>query len=335
MIERRLFLKMTGAGSALIGSAGWLSACSPEGDNRAEVAAGASDDAMPEVESMPKEVSTKGPDRAYGVQVYTLRNELEVDVRQVLDDLAEAGYKEVELYGLGTDTSPERPFFGLSAADFKTALGNAGLAAPVSHMNGDAMNIPVLAEVLQEIGGAHLVVAMAPEFTSFENGRFSFVAVTDREQLDPIVERLNRQGEMARANGVGFGYHNHHIEFESLGDGTAFDYLFSQTDADLVKIELDLGWTIAAGMDPVALLRRHAGRVLSVHLKDFDPGLDTGDAAVAAQAQMVEPGGGPTDFRPIIEALDDTGVAHRFVEIDLSPEPVAAVARGYQYLASL
>ena len=329
MIERRQFLKMTGAGGALLGSGTLLSACSPGSDGPTDVAPVADDEPTAQGEAMSSAKSR------YGVQLYTLRNELQVDVRQVLENLAEIGYREVELYGLGNNTSPDRPFFGLSAREFGAALENTGLSAPISHIDGDAENVPVLAEAMQEIGGEHLIVAMAPEFASFENGQFRFAGVTGRQQIDGIAERLTRQGDMARTSGIGFGYHNHQVEFESLGDETAFDYLFSQLDADLVKMELDLGWTMVAGMDPVALLNRYAGRVVSVHLKDHDPARDPGDAAIPVQAQIVEPGSGPTDFRAILAALDETGVDHRFVEIDLAPEPVASVTRGYRYLAGL
>lgn len=274
-------------------------------------------------------------DTGYGVQLYTLRSELEADVRQVLADVAAIGYKEVELYGLGNDTDVDRPFFGLSAREFGSALNDVGLTAPISHINGDATNIPALSEVMQEIGGQHLIVAMAPEFASFENGQFRFAGVTGRDQIDRIADRLNRQGEMARSSGIGFGYHNHQIEFAALDDGNAFDYLFSQADADLVKMELDLGWTIVAGRDPVEVLQKYAGRVVSVHVKDYDPERDPGDASIPVQAQIVEPGAGPTDFRPILAALDETGVVHRFVEIDLAPEPAEAVERGYDYLSGL
>lgn len=278
---------------------------------------------------------TAANDQALGVQLYTLRNSLQTDVTGTLAAVAAAGIKEVELFGLGSDLSPERPFFGMSAQDFAAALADNGLTAPVSHINGDAMNIPAIADACQAIGVQHLVVAMAPEFVSFENGQFRFVGVTGQDQMDGIAERLNQQGEMARASGIGFGYHNHQIEFAPLGDGNAFDYLFAQTDPDLVKMELDIGWTMVAGADPVEVLNRYSGRVIAVHIKDYDPDRDPGDAAIPVQAQIVEPGSGPTDFAPIMAALDETGVEHRFIEIDLAPEPLAAVTRGYNYLAGL
>jgi hypothetical protein len=33
--------------------------------------------------------------------------------------------------------------------------------------------------------------------------------------------------------------------------------------------------------------------------------------------------------------LERTGVAHRFIEVDATPEPLAAITRGYGYLTGL
>ncbi len=311
-MRRRTFLKEFGAGAMLLGSGSLLTACGRD---------------------------DSGVSQRIGVQLFTLRSQLQADVRKTLADVAAIGYQEVEPFGLGGNAFVNDPFFGHSAQEFRSMLTDLGLSAPLAHISGDAMNIAEIADLAQEIGVHHLVVGMAPDFLTYGNGEIKVTGVTGRDQVDRIAERLNRQGEMARASGIGFGYHNHHMEFVSLGDENAFDYLFAQVDADLVKIELDIGWTLAAGADPIELLHRYAGRVISVHLKDYDPGLPPGDDAtiypIPIMAQLIEPGSGPTDFKPVMAALDATGVDHRFVEIDVAAEPVAAVARGYDYLTAL
>lgn len=316
-MQRRQFLRMAGAGATLLGSGSLLSACGP----------GIGGDPMSSSQTR------------LGVQLYTLRNQLQSDVRQTLADVAAIGYQEVELFGLGDPAFIADPLFGLTAQEYRSALTDSGLTAPVAHISGAAMNIPEIADLAQELGVQHLVVAMAPDFVSFEGGEVRFVGVTGQDQLDRIAERLNQQGEMARASGIGFGYHNHQMEFAPLADGNAFDYLFAQADAELVKIELDIGWTIVAGVDPIDVLNRYAGRVIAVHLKDFDPERPPGDDpaiyAIPIQAQIIEPGSGPTDFAPIVAILDEIGVAQRFVEIDATPEPVAAIERGFNHLTAL
>ena len=318
-MRRRTMIKWVGAGTVLMGA------------GRVLAAGGGS----------PGQGALNRSQAALGLQLYTVRDQLGSDVRGTLADIAAIGYQEVELFGLGHAAEDGKPLFGLTAREFAIALADAGLGAPVAHIQGGAMNIAEIAELAGQVGVRHLVVPMAPEFVSIENGQFRVVGVTGRSQLDAIAERLNRQGEMAKANGMGFGYHNHQMEFADLGDQNAFDYLFSQADAELVKIELDIGWALVAGVDPLQVLDRYAGRVLAVHLKDHAPppasnaDRDGEPDLGSVQAQLVEPGTGPTDFGPILAALDQTGVAHRFVEVDIAPEPIKAIARGYGYLQGL
>ena len=311
-MRRRTMIQMAGAGAVLMGTGKLLSAHAAE-EGRALT--------------------------SLGVQLWTVRDQLQSDVRRTLADIAAIGYSEVELFGLGAGALPDKPIFGLTAREFATALEDVGLSAPIAHIMGGAMNIGEIAELGQQVGVRHLVVAIAPEFAVLQDGQFRMQGAKNREQLDVIAERLNRQGELARASGVGFGYHNHQVEFADLGGENAFDYLFSQADPDLVKIELDIGWALVAGVDPLAILRRHAGRVIAVHLKDHDPSLAAGGNGqgepVPIHAQLVEPGTGPTDFGPILAALDETGVGHRFVEVDVAPDPIASITRGYGYLSGL
>jgi sugar phosphate isomerase/epimerase len=105
----------------------------------------------------------------------------------------------------------------------------------------------------------------------------------------------------------------------------------ANTDPALVKIELDLGWLAVAGVDPVEYLHRYAGRVIACHMKDYAPDLE----ADIVQRKLVEPGAGTIDFAAVLAAMDETGVAHSFIEIDISDDPLGAVRRGNQYLEQL
>lgn len=311
-MRRRTMIQMTAVGAALAGTGGMLSVYAT-GETRAR--------------------------KSFGVQLWSVREGLQADVRKTLTDIAAIGYREVELFGLGGESLGDKPFFGFTARDFAAVLEDTGLIAPITHFMGGAMNITEIAELAQQVGVRHLVVPIAPEFAETDDEEFQNGGVKGRDQLDIIAERLNRQGEMARASGIGFGYHNHQMEFADFGDENAFDYLFSQADSKLVKIELDIGWALVAGVDPLEILRRYAGRVIAVHLKDYDPSLAKGHSEwgelVPIHAQLVEPGSGPTDFGPILAALDETGVDHRFVEVDVSPDPMGSITRGFGYLSKL
>jgi sugar phosphate isomerase/epimerase len=102
----------------------------------------------------------------------------------------------------------------------------------------------------------------------------------------------------------------------------------SHTDASLVKIELDVGWLVTAGVDPVAYLRRYSGRVIACHLKDYDPAI----ASDVPQRKLVAPGAGTIDFAAVLAAMNETGVSHGFIEVDVSDDPVGDVRRGHAHL---
>jgi sugar phosphate isomerase/epimerase len=105
----------------------------------------------------------------------------------------------------------------------------------------------------------------------------------------------------------------------------------SNTDPALVKIELDVGWLAAAGVDPVAYLLEHSGRVIACHLKDYDASIATD----VPQRKLVPPGAGTIDFAAVLAAMNDTGVAHGFIEVDVSDDPLGDVRRGYAHLETL
>ena len=78
----------------------------------------------------------------------------------------------------------------------------------------------------------------------------------------------NKFGKQVSDAGMTFGYHNHSAEFKKYDGQTAFDYLFGNTDAKHVKIELDVGWVQVAQQDPVAILNKYQDRVIALHVKD-------------------------------------------------------------------
>src|SRR4029453_4974595 len=82
--------------------------------------------------------------------------------------------------------------------------------------------------------------------------------------------QLNANGKIAQKFGMKILVHNHTVEFEKLTDSprTLFDLLVRETDPALVTMQLDLGWTYIAGVDPMELFRAHPGRFELWHVKD-------------------------------------------------------------------
>jgi sugar phosphate isomerase/epimerase len=268
-----------------------------------------------------------GPPAA--VQLYTVRDALGRNARTALRALREIGIVEAELYGLN---GPENAtLFGLPARELKRAFDENGIRVPMSHVGGTLENTAAIADIARALGIEALCVALPSEFSGTVDGRFAMVPAKSRAQLDALAEKLNRTGREYRDRGLTFGYHNHHIEFTPVDGVVPYDYLMSNTDAGLVKIELDVGWLVTAGVDPVAYLRRHSGRVIACHMKDYDPAV----ASDVPQRKLVAPGAGTIDFAAVLAAMNETGVSHGFIEVDVSDDPVGDVRRGHAHLQML
>jgi sugar phosphate isomerase/epimerase len=262
---------------------------------------------------------------APAVQLFTVREALTRDAAAALRSLREIGIVEAELFGLNGPESAT--LFGLAARDLKRTLDAAGVRVPISHIGGALTNSAAIGEIARTLGVGTVVVALPSEFA----GPRGMVAAQSRAQLDALAAKLNRVGREYRDQGLVFGYHNHHVEFMPVEGLVPYDYLMTNTDPNLVKIELDVGWLAAAGVDPIAYLRRHAGRVIACHLKDYDPTV----ASDVPQRKLVPPGAGNIDFAGVLAAMNETGVAHGFIEIDVSDDPLGDVRRGHAHLQML
>lgn len=262
-------------------------------------------------------------------QLFTIRDALGRDPRAALAELARAGIVEAELYGLNGAESAT--LFGLPAAELKRAFDGAGIRVPFSHIGGELTSSAEIAGVARSLGIDTVIVALPAEFTAQRDGRFQMVPAESRAQLDALAAKLDRVGREYRDEGLTFGYHNHHVEFMPVDGIVPYDYLMGRTDPALVKIELDIGWLAYAGVDPVEYLRRHAGRVVSCHLKDYDPTVATD----VPQRKLVAPGAGTIDFAAVLTAMRATGVAHGFIEVDVSDDPFGDLRRGREHLAAV
>ena len=260
-----------------------------------------------------------------GVQLFTVREALGRDPRGTLRSLKEIGIVEAELYGLsGLENAT---LFGLPAAELKRAFDDNGIRVPTSHIGGDLTNSAAIADIAKALDLEAVFVALPSEFA----GPGGMVPAKSRAQLDALVEKLNRVGREYRDRGITFGYHNHHVEFTKVDGVVPYDYLMSNTDPNLVKIELDLGWLATVGVDPAAYVRRHAGRVIACHLKDYNPKVATD----VPQRKLVPPGAGTIDFAAVLAAMRDTGVQHGFIEVDVSDDALGDVRRGHAHLQTL
>jgi sugar phosphate isomerase/epimerase len=231
--------------------------------------------------------------RALGLQLYTVREIFSKDPIGTLEQVAAIGYREVEFGGGGYDQ--------MDHAALRAAMDRIGLVSPSIHVGYDALasDFDGSVRMAKALGADTIVLPWLAEPLRSAEGWSAVLA-----NLDPWAERL-------KANGLGFAYHNHDFEFTvKHGGRSMFDSLVAETDPDLVKIELDLFWAVAAGEDPKAIIRRLPGRIYAYHVKDR-----------TADGKMTSVGEGTIDFADIFTLNDVAGVQHFYVENDMSPAP--------------
>jgi sugar phosphate isomerase/epimerase len=83
------------------------------------------------------------------------------------------------------------------------------------------------------------------------------------------ADYLNTKGKALQQYGLRFGYHNHNIELAPIGASNGLAEIVKGTDPALVTFEMDAGWVVAAGADPLALLTAYPRRFSAMHVKDI------------------------------------------------------------------
>jgi sugar phosphate isomerase/epimerase len=243
-----------------------------------------------------------------GLQLYTLRRELEKDFAGTLEKVAALGFLEVEFAG----------YFKHEPREVKTILAHNQLSAPSAHISTADLrgNLQVAIEAAQTIGHQYLVCGYLP--------------AEERRSLDDykrLVDLLNGAGERLSKAGIQFGYHNHDFEFAPTDGKIPYDIILAGTDPRLVKMELDLFWITKAGQDPLKYFSAYPGRFPFVHVKDMDG---------TPKRFFTEVGQGTIDFKRIIAAAQKAGVKHYFVEQDETPaSPFSSIKLSIDYLNRL
>ncbi|CAA9581386.1 MAG: hypothetical protein AVDCRST_MAG18-3184 [uncultured Thermomicrobiales bacterium] len=195
------------------------------------------------------------------LQMYTVRDRTAHDFAGTLRQVAEMGYRAIELAGYG----------GLSATALRSALDDCGLRAMAAHV--PYAQFEERAEGLcAELKGLGCDFAVVPSLPQEYRA--------DEALLRRAAANFNRWGATARDAGLRFAYHNHAFEFAPLGGGTAYDILVGETDPALVALELDLFWAQYGGVDAVALTRQLGTRAPLLHVKDMAPGDERADTPV-------------------------------------------------------
>jgi sugar phosphate isomerase/epimerase len=249
-------------------------------------------------------LDAKTLDLPLALQLYSVRQLLPADYDGTLKEISALGYREVEAAG----------YFNHTATEVKQAMDNAGLKLVSAHYSSDVLHkqFDQILAFNKELGVSYIICS-SPRL---KNPSPSPQEKANAYRLDDWrwnADEFNALGEKVKAAGMKFGYHNHINEFHKTDGVVPYVELLRLTEPSLVTMELDCGWVVVGGGDPVEYLRNYPTRITMLHVKDFKQA-DT-SASSASRPEAAELGQGTIDYRPIFqEAAKARNVKHCFVE---------------------
>ncbi|MEW6356113.1 MAG: sugar phosphate isomerase/epimerase [Planctomycetota bacterium] len=184
------------------------------------------------------------------LELYSVRHDLEKDLRGTLKAVAEMGYAGVEFAGppkhAAEQIKPLLDEFGLKCCGWHT---------PFALVQDDTLEQTIALN--KGIGNRFVIVPGLPGDCT-----------KTRAAWLETAKFFNKLAGKLAAHGMVTGYHNHHTEFTPLEGEQPWDTFFSNTKKQVV-MQLDTGNALSGGGDCVAILKKYPGRATTVHLKPY------------------------------------------------------------------
>lgn len=235
-----------------------------------------------------------------GLQLFTIRDAMAEDPIDSLKKVAAMGYEDLETYGY----APEKgEYYGFKSKELKRVLDDLNLSTSSGHYDfSNYFDQPfekMERYVDQCIAGADALGQayitwpwLHPEFRTIENFKL-------------LSEKLNKIGEQVTKAGLGFAYHNHDFEFTDHNGEHGYEIILKETDANLVKLQLDLYWAVhSSKLSPIELISKQPDRFVMWHIKDMDK----------VTRDYTELGNGSIDYNVMLSQMDHSGLQFYFLE---------------------
>lgn len=235
-----------------------------------------------------------------GLEMYSVRTEMAKDIFVPVKAVAKMGYEVVEFYG------PYMSWTIDQAKEMRKLMDDLKIRCLSTHNGSDSFTDSKISKAIELnniLGSKYIVMASA--------GR-----VTGADGWKKVAETLSTSAEKVKAAGLKVGFHNHQTEWKPVDGQRPMDILVKGTPQH-VMLQLDIGTTMEAGVDPVAWIKSNPGRFNSIHCKDW----------AKDKGYKVLFGDGASPWKEIFKAVEKKGgIEFYLVEqegYDLPPYEVA------------
>lgn len=225
-------------------------------------------------------------------QLYTLRQFIKTpaDIASTLKRVKRIGYDAVQLSALGP----------IDPKELAGILQGEGLACCATHVGMERMK-----NETQAVIDEHRLWGC--RYTAL--GSYRNKEAPSGEDWRNFAETYSQIARKFKGSGLSIGYHNHSHELAKFDGQTAMQILIEKFDPS-VWFEIDTYWIAHGGGDPIAWIKKVAGRIPCVHLKDMAINPDRTQF-------MAEIGEGNLNWQGILPACKEAGVEWYIVEQDV------------------
>jgi sugar phosphate isomerase/epimerase len=232
-----------------------------------------------------------GPEgiKSFGLQLYSLRDDMPKDPKGILKQVASFGYKQIESYqhdALGM-------FWGMTNLEFKKYMDDLGMSIVASHCDIN-QDFEKKAAEAAAIGMKYLICPYKGPQQSLDD-------------FKRFATEFNQKGEVCKKNGIRFAYHNHDYSFKAIDGQLPQDVMMQNTDPALVDFEMDMYWVVTGGHDPITWIKKYPNRFRLCHVKDRMKGAtETGASCTLGE--------GSIDYPTILKEAKSLGMDYFIVE---------------------
>ncbi|MDP9229640.1 MAG: sugar phosphate isomerase/epimerase [Bacteroidota bacterium] len=251
--------------------------------------------------------------KSFGLQLYTLRDDMPKDPKGVLKQIALDGYKQIEGY-----EGKQGMFWDMTNFEFKKYLDDLGLTMVSSHCD--------IKKDFEKKAGEAAAIGMKYLICPYKGPQKSI------DDFKKFAEEFNQAGEICKKAGIRFAYHNHDYSFKPLEGQLPQDVMIANTDATLVDYEMDIYWVVTAGRDPVVEIKKHPERYNLWHLKDRKKNVPLTDTNASCNL-----GDGSINFAKILKTTRNKSGQYYIVEQERydNSTPLLSAQKDAEYMKKL